>query len=60
MLLSYPTPFRIYYTLGNKSICIASATACSDYRFNSDFAMELQYLSRRSDEELAALNFNTR
>ncbi len=28
-----------------------------DYRFNSDFAMELRYLSRRSDEELAALNF---
>ena len=28
-----------------------------DYRFNSDFSMELQFLSRRSDEELAALNF---
>ena len=28
-----------------------------DYRFNSDFARELEYLSRRSEEELAAFNF---
>ena len=28
-----------------------------NYRFNSDFARELEYLSRRSEEELAAFNF---
>lgn len=28
-----------------------------DFRFNSDFAREIEYLSKRSEEELAAFNF---